>query len=109
MWQAATPSAESAFSFDPIDLVAQYGVLGLVLALIVLGYLVAKPSVQTIIADRDAWKAAFELERTAHQETRNALVQANKTSEVALESSQTVAKMLDYLGHRTEQPRSAGG
>lgn len=102
---SAAPSADSPSLIpqtgSPLaDALLYYGPLGLILFLIIMGWLVPKPGLERLKDDRDDWKAAFEEERTSHRLTRQALVQANSTAEAALESSTTVAMMLNHLGHR---------
>ncbi|MEU8588373.1 hypothetical protein AB0C59_15455 [Streptomyces sp. NPDC048664] len=48
---------------------AQYGIVGLVVVLLILGVIVLKYVMTSLTADRDKWREAFEKEREAHQAT----------------------------------------
>lgn len=77
----------------------QYGPLGIVLLLILVGLLVPKGSVEQIRIDRDEWREAFRSEQKAHQATRDALAEANGRADAAVEAARTTASMLRDLGH----------
>ena len=83
-----------------------YGVLGIVVLLLILGLLVPKAvlaradeETKKANADRDAWKTAFDTERQAHTLTREALVRAEERGEAALEVQKTTLALLAELGH----------
>ncbi|MDW4902884.1 hypothetical protein RB625_31165 [Streptomyces californicus] len=63
----------------------QYGVVGLIVVLLILGVLVPKWAMNNLIADKDGWRAAYETERDAHQATRQQLAAAQASAEVATE------------------------
>ncbi|MFB6392645.1 hypothetical protein [Polymorphospora lycopeni] len=93
----AAEAAENAPNV--IGLLLQWGVPGLVVALMLLGWLVPKPSHEQMRTDRDAWKDAYERERDAHQATRDAFVDASRSAGAAVETARTATGLLDRLGH----------
>ncbi|MEV6436330.1 hypothetical protein [Streptomyces anulatus] len=85
----------------------QYGVVGLVVVLLILGVLVPKWAMNNLIADKDGWRAAYETERDAHQATRQQLAAAQASAEVATEQGQAMVRLLEEFGHRPQTaPRS---
>ncbi|MGC4906561.1 hypothetical protein ACLQ2J_12645 [Streptomyces cyaneofuscatus] len=86
----------------------QYGVVGLIVVLLILGVLVPKWAMNNLIADKDGWRAAYETERDAHQATRQQLAAAQASAEVATEQGQAMVRLLEEFGHRPQTaPRSA--
>lgn len=83
--------------------ILQYGAIGAVLLLLVLGYLVPRRMVEDLKRDRDEWRQAHKDEQAAHQVTRDALTLANARAEVGLEAGRTAAQLLARLEH----PRSS--
>ncbi|MFF9142933.1 hypothetical protein ACF09G_35935 [Streptomyces albogriseolus] len=55
---------------------AQYGVVGLIVVLLIVGVIVPKYVMNALTAEKDTWRTAFEQERTAHQVTQEQLVAA---------------------------------
>ena len=99
-WLAALLAAEGADSApNVLGAILQWGVPGVVLLLILLGWLVPKGAHAQIVNDRDAWKAAYEKERDAHQATRDALADSSRSAVAAVETARTTAGLLDRLGH----------
>lgn len=92
---AATPTDPDWLSY-----LLQWGPGGVVLGLVITGILEPKRVRQNLETDRNSWKDAFETERSAHQVTRDALAAANARAEAAVESAQTMTKLLESLGHR---------
>ncbi|ROP53265.1 hypothetical protein [Streptomyces sp. PanSC9] len=86
---------------------AQYGVVGLVVVLLILGVIVPKYVMTSLTADRDKWREAFEKEREAHQATREQLAKAEERGDVAVEQGKTLTHLLEELGHRPVLPGSA--
>ncbi|MEV5429123.1 hypothetical protein [Streptomyces sp. NPDC052701] len=86
---------------------AQYGVVGLVVVLLILGVIVPKYVMTALTADRDKWREAFEKEREAHQLTREQLAKAEERGDVAVEQGRTLTALLQGLGHQPDLPRSA--
>ncbi|MGW2939495.1 hypothetical protein ACWDA7_49210 [Streptomyces sp. NPDC001156] len=86
---------------------AQYGIVGIVVVLLILGVIVPKYVMTSLTADRDKWREAFEKEREAHQLTREQLAKAEEHGSVAIEQGKTLTRLLEELGHRPELPRSA--
>ncbi|MGW5198649.1 hypothetical protein [Streptomyces spiralis] len=86
---------------------AQYGMVGVVVVLMILGVIVPKYVLSDRTADRDKWREAFEKERDAHEETRQQLAKAEERGDVAVEQGKTLTRLLEELGHRPELPRSA--
>ena len=96
-----------ATSDSPPDLIAailQWGVSGVVVALLLLGWLVPKGSHQEMKSDRDEWRNAYEKEREAHQATRDALAEASKAASAAVETARTATALLSTLGHAAAKP-----
>ncbi|WP_430376682.1 hypothetical protein [Streptomyces sp. B1-3] len=86
---------------------AQYGVVGVVVVMMVLGVIVPKYVLSDRTADRDKWREAFEKEREAHQLTREQLAKAEERGDVAVEQGKTLTALLQGLGHHPDLPRSA--
>ncbi|MFJ8470090.1 hypothetical protein [Streptomyces swartbergensis] len=86
---------------------AQYGVVGLVVVLLIVGVLVPKYVMNAHTAEKDNWRTAFEQERTAHQVTREQLIAAQASVGTANEQGQAMVQLLEKLGHRTQPTRSA--
>lgn len=76
-----------------------YGVLGIMVLLFLTGLIVAKPTLDALRADRDAWRDAYQTEAAGHAATRAALAEANGRSEVAVETAKTATSLLASLGH----------
>ena len=96
---------------NPPDLIAsilQWGVPGVVVALLLLGWLIPKGAHEQMKADRDEWKAAYEREREAHAATRDALAEASKAAAAAVETARTTTALLSHLGHPAARPGSGG-
>jgi hypothetical protein len=85
-----------------IGQLAQYGVVGLVVVLLILGIIVPKYVMTALTADRDKWREAFEMERDAHQLTREQLAKAEARGDVAVEQGKTLTHLLEELGHRPQ-------
>ncbi|MFI5974816.1 hypothetical protein [Streptomyces sp. NPDC051452] len=81
---------------------AQYGVVGLIVVLLILGVIVPKYVMTSLTADRDKWREAFEKERDAHQLTREQLAKAEERGDVAVEQGKTLTHLLEELGHRPQ-------
>lgn len=79
---------------DVLDYLLNYGVLGVMCVLLLLGFVVPRPTVQDIKADRDEWRLAYETEAQAHQATRDALASANERAEAAVETARTANAIL---------------
>lgn len=105
LYSLASDSAPNALSSnDPVSWLLQYGPFGILLALMLFGLIVAKPTVDQIVSDRDAWKGSYEREREAHAQTRASLANATQVASVALESGKITEKMLDHFGHTRVDP-----
>ncbi|MFD5711314.1 hypothetical protein ACFWHW_13105 [Streptomyces pharetrae] len=86
---------------------AQYGVVGLIVVLLIIGVLVPKYVMNNLITDKDGWRAAYETERDAHQATRQQLAAAQASADVANEQGQAMVRLLEEFGHRPQpEPRS---
>ncbi|MFI2757845.1 hypothetical protein ACH5A3_03045 [Streptomyces echinatus] len=86
---------------------AQYGIVGLVVALMILGVIVPKYVLSDLKADRDKWRDAFEKERQNRELLQQQLAKAEERGDVAIEQGKTLTRLLEELGHRPELPRSA--
>ncbi|WP_406431558.1 hypothetical protein [Streptomyces sp. NBC_01589] len=86
---------------------AQYGIVGLIVVLLIIGVLVPKWAMNNLIVDKDGWREAYETERDAHQATRRQLAAAQASAEVATEQGQAMVRLLEEFGHRPQTaPRS---
>ncbi|MFF0822419.1 hypothetical protein ACFYUR_18815 [Micromonospora haikouensis] len=97
-WAADAGSADPSNVFGAI---LQWGVPGIVLVLILLGWLIPKGAHEQMKADRDTWRSAYETERDAHQATRDAFIDASRAANAAVETARTATGLLDKLGHPT--------
>ncbi|MFF3558982.1 hypothetical protein ACFYXS_02920 [Streptomyces sp. NPDC002574] len=89
---------------------AQYGSVGVIVVLLLMGIIVPKYVMTNLTADRDKWRDAFETERVAHQATRQQLSAAQASAEVATEQGRAMIRLLEELGHRPQTapaPRGA--
>lgn len=80
----------------------QYGIVGIVVVLLIIGILVPKWAMTNLIVDKDGWRAAYETERDAHQATRQQLAAAQASAEVATEQGQAMVRLLEEFGHRPQ-------
>ena len=101
-------AAEASDSPDLISAILQWGVPGVVVALLLLGWLIPKGAYEQMKADRDEWKAAYEREREAHAATRDALAEASKAAAAAVETARTTTALLSHLGHPSARPDTGG-
>ena len=86
---------------------AQYGIVGVVVVLLILGIIVPRYVMNNLTADRDSWRQAFERERDAHDLTRQQLAKAEERGDVAVEQGKTLTHLLEELGHRPQLPGRA--
>ncbi len=98
----------SAGSPDLISAILQWGVPGVVVALLLLGWLIPKGAHEQMKADRDDWKSAYEREREAHAATRDALAEASKAAAAAVETARTTTALLSHLGPPAARPGNGG-
>ncbi|MEU7366635.1 hypothetical protein AB0B92_13730 [Streptomyces hygroscopicus] len=85
---------------------AQYGPIGVVIVLLIIGVLVPKYVMSALMAEKDNWRLAFEKEREAHQATREQLAKAEERGDVAVEQGKAMTRLLEEFGHR---PQTASG
>ena len=90
---------------NAVTYLLNYGVLGIMVILILLGQLVPKATLAFMRTDRDEWKKAYEGEVSAHAQTRDALKEQIIRSEAAIETAKTATALLNRLGHSREQDR----
>ncbi len=93
---------------DLITSILQWGVPGVVVVLLLLGWLIPKGAHEQMKIDRDQWKDAYEREREAHAATRDALADASRAAAAAVETSRTTTTLLSTLGHSTSRPGIGG-
>lgn len=86
--------------FDWVTAIASWGPAGVLVVLLLTGIVEPKWSRIRMEKDRDDWKQAFDTEREAHGVTRDALSAANARAEAALESANTMTRILEQAGHR---------
>ncbi|WP_371538357.1 hypothetical protein OG210_21810 [Streptomyces sp. NBC_00466] len=84
----------------------QYGVVGLIVVLLILGVIAPKYVLDALSRERDNWRDAFEKEREAHQVTLQQLAAAQASADVANEQGRAMVKLLEEFGHR---PQSISG
>lgn len=89
---------------DLISSILQWGVPGVVVALLLLGWLVPKGAHEQMKVDRDKWQDAYERERDAHSATRDALADASRSAAAAVETARTTTGLLTHLGHSPARP-----
>ncbi|MBK3573162.1 hypothetical protein JHN63_04860 [Streptomyces sp. MBT65] len=85
----------------------QYGIVGLVVVLLIVGVIVPRYVMNNLLAEKDSWREAFEKERAAHELSRLQLAKAEERGDVAIEQGRTLTALLQTLGHDPELPRSA--
>ncbi len=91
---------------DYITTILQWGPPGVVIVLLISGILVTKGNHDDVKSERDRWRTAYEKECEAHDETRNALVEANRSAAAAVETARTTTGLLSHLGHPPARPGS---
>ncbi|MFE4919022.1 hypothetical protein [Streptomyces sp. NPDC056661] len=100
---AAADAAESPTdSAKMIGGFAQYGIVGLVVVLLILGVLVPRYVMAALTTEKDNWRTAFEQERAAHQATREQLAKAEEHGDVATEQAKTLIRLLEEFKRRPE-------
>ncbi len=77
----------------------QWGPPGVVIVLLLTGVLITRGNHEDVKNDRDQWRAAYERECEAHDETRTALAEANRSAAAAVETARTTTGLLSHLGH----------
>ncbi|MFD9618510.1 hypothetical protein ACFWB2_14740 [Streptomyces virginiae] len=80
----------------------QYGIVGLVVVLLILGVIAPKYVLDAITKEKENWRDAFEKERAAHQVTREQLAKAEERGDVATEQGRLLNTLLMELGHRPD-------
>lgn len=96
----------AATSPDLVATILQWGPPGVVIALLLTGVLVTKGNHDDVKAERDRWRAAYETECQAHDETRTALAESGRASAAAIETARTTTGLLSHLGHPPARPGS---
>lgn len=84
---------------DVLTPLLQYGLPGLIVLLFLLGWLIPRGVHESVKAERDQWRKAYETEQAAHQITRSALAEANGRSDAAVEAAKMAASTLRALQH----------
>ncbi len=98
-------AAEAAPATDYVQTILQWGPPGVVIVLLLSGVLITKGNHDDDKNDRDQWRSAYEKECEAHDETRTALAEANRSAAAAVETARTTTGLLSHLGH----PSRSGG
>jgi len=83
-----------------IGYLLNYGVLGIMVILLLLGLLIPRPTLEDVKADRDEWRDAYQTEAQAHRATREALAAANERADAAVETARAANSLLGALGHK---------
>ncbi len=86
--------------------IIQWGPAGVVIVLLLTGVLVTRGAHDDVKAERERWRAAYEKESEAHDETRQALTEANRSAAAAVETARTTTGLLSHLGHPSTRPGS---
>lgn len=94
-WAAEAASTTPDF----VATILQWGPPGVVLALLISGFLVTKGNHEDVKTERARWQEAYERERSAHELTREALADSSKSAAAAVETAKTTAALLTHLGH----------
>jgi hypothetical protein len=85
---------------DIVGYFLNYGVLGIMCFLLILGMLIPKPTVDDIKDDRNEWRQAYMTEAAAHAATREALKDATERADAAVETAKVANALLSSLGHK---------
>jgi hypothetical protein len=91
---------------DWIATILQWGPPGVVIVLLLTGVVVTKGNHDDVKSERDRWRAAYEKECDAHDETREALAEAARSATAAIETARTTTGLLSHLGHPSGRPGS---
>ncbi len=91
---------------DWVTTILQWGPPGVVIILLLSGVVVTRGHHEAIVNDRDQWRAAYEKECSAHDETRAALAEASRSAAAAVETARTTTGLLGHLGHPSNRPGS---
>lgn len=98
-------AAEAAASSpDVVGTILQWGPAGVVIVLLLTGVLVTRGNHDDVKSERERWRAAYEKECEAHDETREALAEASRSATAAIETARTTTGLLSHLGHPTARP-----
>ena len=95
--QQLTGTAGGVTQTDALSLLTQWGPLGLVLVLVLLGVLVPRPTVDLLKQQLEREQQAHDKEREAHGKTRAALSEETKRGDAAVQAAQTAQRLLDRL------------
>lgn len=87
-----------------LGIVAQGGILGVVLVLVIRGYLVPKPSVDQLRADRDEWHKAYLTSEQARALDEKAMAEQAKSIEVVVALAKTTTQGLFNHAVQPAQP-----
>lgn len=85
---------------DLATILINAGPAGIVVLLYSLGWIVPKPTVDRMTADKDQWQKLYETERAAHETTRKALVDQASAATAAIAAAQTTEKLLTEMRQR---------
>lgn len=91
---------------DYISTILQWGPPGVVIVLLLTGVVVTRGNHEDVKSERDRWRAAYEKETAAHDETRQALAEASRAASAAVETARTTTGLLSHLGHPPARPGS---
>lgn len=102
---AATEQTDNLIT-DPITWLVASGPIGVILVLIMLGWLEPKRAVDRLEIERDRLQRALEKEQEAHDQTRQALRDAQSSAETANANAAVTVGLLRDLGHPTTRGSS---
>lgn len=84
---------------DPITWLVASGPIGVILVLVIFGWLEPKRSVDRLEEERDRWRAAYEKEQEASSQLRQALREAQVATDTANANAAVTVGLLRDLGH----------
>ena len=100
----SAPVSDLSFWYDMLTIA---GVAGLWVVAFLFDWIVTRKVYEKSVADGLAWKALYEGERDAHQDTRNALALASQRAEAGVEAARVTKALIDGL-RSADKPGSIG-
>ena len=88
------------------NLIAAAGVAGLWVVAFMFDWIVSRKVYEKAVADVESWRQLYEHERSAHQDTRQALMLASQRAEAGVEAAQVTKVLIESL--RASDKSSSG-
>lgn len=79
------------------NLIAAAGVAGLWVVAFMFDWIVSKKVYEKSVADGESWRQLYEHERSAHQDTRQALMLASQRADAGVEAARVAQVMIEGL------------